>query len=148
MLYHPFDTNKYECGSVIDLGSHIFTDEEIIDFARRFDPLPFHTSKEAAAESIFKGLISSGPHPFNHFHTRKWLPLFGKTVLCGLEVSHWKFLKPTYAGDQIFCKASIEELRVNPGKNHAVISWHYAMSNKNGEMVQSLLSKIMHYYRK
>lgn len=146
MIYLPFDTRKYGQGSLVDLGSHVFSAEEIIAFAKLFDPMDFHTDPEIAKQSIFKGLISSGPHPFNFFHTRRWMPIFGKTVLCGLEVTNWKFLKPTYAGSELFCKAGIDEWRPNAEKKHAVVGWHYHIQDAEGRTVQDLLTKIMHYY--
>ncbi len=49
-------------GSSISLGSHQFTEEEIIEFAKKFDPQPFHIDREAAKDSIFGGIIASGWH--------------------------------------------------------------------------------------
>src|SRR5262245_29316487 len=49
-------------GPVIALGSHTFTREEIIDFARKYDPQPFHLDDEAGARSLFGGLSASGWH--------------------------------------------------------------------------------------
>ena len=43
-------------------GSHTFTAEEIIAFAREFDPQPFHVDPAAAEKSHFGGLIASGWH--------------------------------------------------------------------------------------
>ena len=37
------------------MGSHTFTEEEIVDFARQFDPQPFDMDPEAAKQSFFKG---------------------------------------------------------------------------------------------
>ena len=44
------------------LGSYIFTEENILAFARAYDPQPFHVDKEAAARSPYGGLIASGWH--------------------------------------------------------------------------------------
>ena len=44
------------------LGWYTFTEENILAFARRYDPQPFHVDKEAAAQSIYGGLIASGWH--------------------------------------------------------------------------------------
>ncbi|VAW16098.1 MaoC-like dehydratase [hydrothermal vent metagenome] len=44
------------------LGSHTFTEEQIITFARRYDPQPFHTDTETAGRSFYGGLIASGWH--------------------------------------------------------------------------------------
>ena len=44
------------------LGGHTFTSEEIIAFARRYDPQRFHIDAEDAADSFYGGLIASGWH--------------------------------------------------------------------------------------
>jgi acyl dehydratase len=49
-------------GARRELGSHTFTQDEIIAFARKYDPQPFHVDPEAAKQSIFGGLIASGWH--------------------------------------------------------------------------------------
>lgn len=44
------------------LGSYTFTEENIVAFARQYDPQPFHIDKKAAESSIYGGLIASGWH--------------------------------------------------------------------------------------
>lgn len=46
----------------VELGTHRFTRDEIIDFASRFDPQRFHLDEAAAAQSLFGGLCASGWH--------------------------------------------------------------------------------------
>jgi acyl dehydratase len=46
----------------VTLGSYTFTEENIIAFARRYDPQPFHVDKNAALKSPYGGLIASGWH--------------------------------------------------------------------------------------
>jgi len=43
-------------------GPHRFTEEEIIAFARQYDPQPFHVDPAAAQASAFGGLVASGWH--------------------------------------------------------------------------------------
>lgn len=45
-----------------DTGSHTFTEASIIEFAKQFDPQPFHIDPEAAKKSAFGGIIASGWH--------------------------------------------------------------------------------------
>ena len=52
----------FPVGRTADLGSHTFDANEIIEFARQFDPQPFHTDPAAARSSIYGGLIASGWH--------------------------------------------------------------------------------------
>ena len=47
-------------GESVEIGRHTFTEQEIVEFARQFDPQPFHTDPEAAQHTFFRGLIASG----------------------------------------------------------------------------------------
>lgn len=49
-------------GTRLDLGSHTFTADEIVAFARRYDPQPFHLDDAAAADTPFGRLAASGWH--------------------------------------------------------------------------------------
>lgn len=51
-----------------DLGSHGFTQDEIIRFGERYDPQYFHTDPEAAKQSHFGGLVASGWHTVSVGH--------------------------------------------------------------------------------
>jgi acyl dehydratase len=53
---------NFPLGEKIVLGSYTFTEENIIDFARKYDPQPFHIDGIAAKDSIYGGLIASGWH--------------------------------------------------------------------------------------
>jgi acyl dehydratase len=50
----------YTPGAVYEFGSITIEEDEIISFARKFDPQPFHTDPEGAARSIYGGLIADG----------------------------------------------------------------------------------------
>lgn len=109
-------------GRVTDLGSHTFGRDEIIDFARRYDPQPFHLSDEGAAGSLFERLCASGWHT-----TVIWLRMvvdhrrrladqmrfrgerpaqYGPSP--GFEAVRW--LKPVYPGDTITFRSTVAEL--------------------------------------
>src|SRR5690606_39852951 len=51
-----------QVGSSVSLGSHTFSREEIVDFARKYDPQPFHLNEDAAQQSLFGALCASGWH--------------------------------------------------------------------------------------
>jgi len=52
----------FEIGRRLELGTYTFTEDEIVRFARAYDPQPFHVDKEAAKNSLFGGLVASGWH--------------------------------------------------------------------------------------
>jgi acyl dehydratase len=53
-----------EVGYQSHVGDYVLTREEIIEVASRWDPQPFHTDEEAAAKSVFGGLVASSVHIF------------------------------------------------------------------------------------
>ena len=52
----------FEPGETVEMGTHLFTEDEILRFAREFDPQPFHVDPGAARASIYQGIIASGWH--------------------------------------------------------------------------------------
>ena len=68
---------------------------------------------------MFKDLVASGPHIFNLFYKEVWVPRFGASVLCGLALDNWKFLRPVYPDQPIRCRLVISEVIEHPEKNHA-----------------------------
>jgi acyl dehydratase len=139
MLIKDLTINK-----TFDFGKISVSEQEIIAFAEFFDPLDFHTNKETAEKSIFKGLVTSGPHIFNVFYKTKWVPAFKNSVLAGLEMNNWKFLKPIYANMVIACKVTIADIKQNNEKQRAAIKWHFDFTNDNGEFVQTLDMTVLH----
>ena len=53
---------RYAFGEKTEIGDYTFTEENIIRFATRFDPQPFHMDKEAAKNTLFGDLCASGWH--------------------------------------------------------------------------------------
>lgn len=133
----------FEINKEFDFGSIILTDQDIIDFAKNHDPLDYHTDKEVAEKSFFKGLVASGPHPFGVFYRTKWVPLFKGTVLGGLEVTY-KFFKPTYANKKVFCKGKIEDIKINSEKKYATVRWNFEITNEKGELSQTINMTVLH----
>jgi acyl dehydratase len=52
----------YEVGATYELGSYALSEAEIVEFASRYDPQPFHLDRDAAAQSPYGGIIASGWH--------------------------------------------------------------------------------------
>jgi len=117
-------------GVSIELGSHLFTAEEIVRFASAFDPQPFHTDPEAASRSHFGGLCASGWHTAAIWmrlmteHMRREAEAsrlagrpsarFGPSP--GFEQMRWP--KPVYAGETIRYRSTVaakRPLRSRPG---------------------------------
>lgn len=89
-------------GRVFDLGTTVVDRDEMLAFARRFDPQPFHVDEAAAAASLFGGLAASG-----WFTAALWMRLYADAVLAGStslgspggEEIAWP--APVFAGDEL-----------------------------------------------
>ncbi len=60
MTQRYFD--DFAVGQRFETGTYTLDSEELFEFARRYDPQPFHLDAEAAARSVFRGIAASGWH--------------------------------------------------------------------------------------
>ena len=99
-------------GEVRDMGSHVFEEGEIVDFARQYDPQRFHTDAAAAKETPFGGLIASGWHTCCVL-MRKMVDAYIGDSKCvgspGLDSLKW--LKPVRPGDRLTFRSTVLEAR-------------------------------------
>ena len=61
-LTYKYYFEDFKLGEVQSLGHTVVDKEEVMEFASRYDPQPFHVDEVAAKESIYGGLIASGWH--------------------------------------------------------------------------------------
>ena len=148
----------FPLGERIELGTKLFTAEDIIRFAERFDPQPFHMDAELAKESLFGGLCASGWHTsanwmatflaFWNAECRK-LAASGQTPprlgpSPGFHNLAW--LKPVFAGDTItyfVTPTGARPLASRPGLQ--INSMLAEGRNQNGEWVIRYESTVLEY---
>jgi acyl dehydratase len=138
---HSFE--DFAPGQVYELGSTTVTEEEIVEFARRFDPQPFHLDPEAAKHSDFGGLIASG------WHTgAMWMRLYVDSLLgggsgqgsSGIEELRW--LAPVRPGDTLSGRLTV--LDATPSerrRDRGTIRIRGEMVNQDGVTVMSMVSR-------
>jgi len=92
-----------EVGSDREFGTYEVTREEVLDFARKYDPQPFHLSDEAAAKTHFGRLAASGWHT-----AAMTMAVIARKVVddeqAGLGspgIDELRWLKPVYPGDTL-----------------------------------------------
>jgi acyl dehydratase len=138
------------------LGSHHFTREAVLRFARAFDPQPFHLDDGAAARSHFKALCASGWHTasgwmscyvtFNERHRQKRarlgerLPDIGPSP--GFENMKW--LKPVYPGDTVTDVSLVTGKRsLKSREGWGLLLTANTGTNQKGEAVFSFDGKVL-----
>jgi acyl dehydratase len=99
------DNERLHCKPVI------ITREGIIDFAKRFDPQPFHTDEDAADKSIFGGLVASALHTLSAC-TRAIVEAQGQVAIAsGVGLDEVKMLNPVRPGDILSVQAWWTDLK-------------------------------------
>ena len=131
----------FRVGDVLQLGSHTVSEKDIVDFARQFDPQPFHIDPVRARESVFGGLIASGWHTASLF-MRLLVDGFIDHVAESLGspgVDKVEWLKPVRPGDTLSGRITIMELI--PSKSRAdrgTIKTLGEMINQKGDVVMTI----------
>lgn len=141
---HELGFGDLYTGQQFDFGRLVLSEEDIITFARQYDPIPFHIDKQAALESPFKGLIASGPHLFHIFYTREWVPRFKNSVYAGRGIQNWMLHKPIYAGDVSRCTVTVKTAVPKPERSFGVVHWYFDFTAETGERLQELDLIVMH----
>jgi len=99
-------------GEVSEVGSVTVGEDEIVAFARQYDPQPFHIDPEAAKDGPFGGLVASGWHT-----TALFMGMFVRAILLdtasegspGVEEIRWT--APVRPGDTLTGRVTVDEVR-------------------------------------
>ena len=125
-----------EVGGRTAMGRHTFSEEEILEFGRRFDPQPFHTDPDAAKESAFGGLVASGWHTCSVAMRLMVESVLNKTRSLGSPgVENVRWLKPVRPGDTLEYSWIILESRPASRKGVGLVKSRWEASNQRGELV-------------
>ena len=150
----PVSANPYlddlAVGETDELGSYTFEADDIIRFARQFDPQRFHVDPVAAKNSLFGGLCASGWQTAavwmkllaaHRERTRAWARAQGETpARLGPSpgFTNLKWLKPVYAGDTIAYRTTLTGKRPSASRpGWGMATHHNTGVNQNGEEVFS-----------
>jgi acyl dehydratase len=110
--------------------------EDILRFAREFDPQPFHLDDEAAKHTILGGLAASGWHTAAiamnlAVQTRP----FGPHPLLGAGVDDLRWMKPVRPGDALHLEGEVVELVASKTKPQGIARVKWTAYNQDGEAV-------------
>jgi acyl dehydratase len=123
-------------GDVFELGEDTIREEEILQFARRFDAQPFHIDPEAAKKSIYGGLIASGWHTASFFMALLVRGLLHDVASMGAGgIDEMRWLKPVRPGDRLRARLTIAGMRTGKHPGRGLISCVGEMFNQQEERV-------------
>ena len=139
----PIDDRYFEDyvdGAVHDFGSIAVKKSEVVDFAKRFDPQPFHMNPELAKHSIYGGLIASGWHSASlmmRLFVEHYLSHVASLGSPGVDELRW--LKPVRPGDVLSLRVTVSETSRSRSKpDRGIVHSYVETLNQNGEIVMTM----------
>ncbi len=130
----------YIPGAVYEFGSIPVEAAEIISFAMKFDPQPFHTDPESARKSIYGGLIASGWHSASmmmRLFADHYLSHVASLGSPGVDELRW--LKPVRPGDMLSIRVTVMDSRRSLSKpDRGILHSFCETLNQHGEVVMTM----------
>jgi acyl dehydratase len=137
MREHTYYFDDLAIGSTVDLGTTSVSEEEILRFAREFDPQPFHIDPVAAEQSIFGGIIASGWHTCSL--TMRLLVdglLANSSSLGSPGIEQIRWVKPVRPGDTLHAVLTVKDIRHSQSKpDRGTALMRIEVTNQAGELV-------------
>ena len=129
-------------GQVLETGGRSLSEEEIIEFARKYDPQPFHIDSETAKQTSFGGLIASG------WQTASLcmrlicdLYLLEAASLGSPGIDKLRWVKPVRPGDTLHLKSTVLETRASASRaDMGTVRSRSEVYNQRGELVMHMSS--------
>ena len=134
-----------EPGQIHHLGRRTLTRDEIVDFARAWDPQPFHLDDGAAAGSIYGGLIASGWHTVCVFMRLFADGLLSRAAAMGSPgIDELRWLKPVRPGDTLEARLEILEVRPSRSKpDRGIVRARSVVANQDDVEVLSFVATLL-----
>ena len=133
-------------GAETDFGTYDVTREEVLEFARKYDPQPFHLSDEAAAKTHFGRLSASGWHT-----AAMTMAVIARKVVdekqAGLGspgIDELRWLKPVYPGDTLHVRGEIVDKTPSRSKPEiGSFRTRTTVTNQDGVPVMTFVSIVL-----
>lgn len=131
-----------EVGTKASFGHYEVTREEVLEFASKYDPQPFHLDDEAAAQTYFGRVSASGWHTCA-MTMRMMVEQFTSQQVASLGspgIDELRWIKPVYPGDTLRVESELIEKRRSKSKPHmGFTKTRQTTFNQHGEAVMSMI---------
>ncbi|WP_330241500.1 MaoC family dehydratase [Streptomyces sp. NBC_00525] len=135
----------FPVGTTYELGATRLTSNDIIGYARVYDPMPFHLDPEAAARSPFGGLVASGWHTGAVVMGQFVRALLADAACQGsYGMDEVRFLKPVRPGDELRGRATVEEAAPHPRRpNTGTVRFLVEAVDQHGDPVYRMRTRLL-----
>ena len=130
----------FHSGQVIEAGPYALSQDELLSFAREWDPQWFHTDPEAAAQGPHGGLIASGWQTCGiAMRLAVAAALEGSESFASPGLAYVKWTHPVRAGDALSLRATVLDTRRSASQpTLGILRWRWQLFNQDGTQVLDL----------
>jgi len=130
----------FNLDSRVSMGTVSVDRDEVIEFATRYDPQPFHVDPEAAKESIYGGIIASGWHTCSmvmRLMCDSYLLNSSSLGSPGIENVRW--LLPVFPGDKLTAYRTVIEKRASKTRpDRGIVKTYWEVENQDSKIVMTM----------
>jgi acyl dehydratase len=130
----------YPVGETASFGEYTITEEEVLTFAGRYDPQPFHLDAAAARDSIYGGLIASGWMTASvamRMMVDHYISPLASMGSPGIDELRW--IKPVRPGDRLRMRVTVMDARRSQSRpDRGMVQFLQEVQNQNDETVMTL----------
>tara|TARA_R110002072_G_scaffold63634_8_gene158113 strand:- start:411 stop:869 length:459 start_codon:yes stop_codon:yes gene_type:complete len=142
MVYGWFE--DMNVGDTDTIGEYAVDEAEMVAFAEKWDPFPFHVDREQAEKSIHGGLIASGEYSMaikQILLHRKGIP---PGVMASLGYDELRYLKPVRAGDRISVRLEVLEKRGSRSKpDRGIVRVRTTLKNRDNSDLLTYIDNVL-----
>lgn len=131
-------------GLSFETATYVMSAEAIVEFAKAYDPQPFHLDLKAAKASVFRGHVASGWH--TAAVTMKLLVesgVFSATGMIGLGVDDLRWIRPVPAGEVLRVRCEVVERTPSANGRRGVVRNAVTTLNAENEVVMSMTTLML-----
>jgi acyl dehydratase len=134
----------FAVGQRFETATYTLEAERLFEFARQYDPQPFHLNAEAASRSVFRGLAASGWQTAAvtmKLLVESDLEIVGGIVGRLIETLEWP--RPVRAGDTLVVRSEVLEVSNSQTRPGGKVRMRSETLNQDGEVVQAMTALLL-----
>ncbi|MDL4843154.1 MaoC/PaaZ C-terminal domain-containing protein [Aquibacillus rhizosphaerae] len=127
---------ELEVGQQFKLEPVKVVEEDVINFAKKYDPQRIHMDPEYAKKGMFKGIIASGYQTIGLVWA-KWIEagILGDEIIAGTGVDKIRWLKPVYPNDTLIGEVEVKNIQPSSRGGRGRATFRFEIGNQRNESV-------------
>lgn len=141
-----FYFDDFVVGDTQQAGSYVVEKQEVIAYAKKWDPQPWHVDEELTKASMYGGLTACSSHIFAIFcmACQRWKSGAVSQSIAGLGFDALEVHRPAYVGDTLQSVTTVDSVRASKSKrDRGIVVSKGQLINQHDEVVFSVKSKFM-----